>query len=1242
MAGVRTAVMADVPGVALPMTPGAMRYRVRASSPLKNVVTLDSSHEDSRQEGQMEGEREADEDHQYEQLHINGHGAHVGAQHDGAVGSPAFDARRRATRIPEGKVTLVPLNDEGDSSSDHTPKRARKSTRSQRRVPTPAAKAVTRDGNRNRSANHTPERDLASARPERRTRLGTPVPKAFFDGLPSDIDDEEASAVRQDSPLTRRAPSAGGAPMSDPFFDIAGEDAYASDDMPEAPSARDFDEDEAEPGDDIPLEDPFGLPDDIHQADIQPTPAAPPVRNVRRQHSSSPSPSPSPSRGPVALERRRSVRTALTPTKSQVYPTSAATGLDAGSAEGNENAGEDQQGYGLSASDGNGDGESTVGTSVGQSDRPVPDPTDIHREYDSIVEGEDFSMVSLDTLPSAKQRLNRSVARIRSRRAVASPHLTQSPRRLPRHAARSMLESPLPNSSIGYKVAPQAVDHEHAVTAGPHHVDGSAASPAPNSLLSRPPLRLLIDSGNGRRLFPDPQEQASTRLVPEQAELANGSSMDASLGNDASLHSSGRTQRSLLQRLVRVIRVGLALQTALINARTFTEARQTMDLLFQAYDGEVRWTLRTGLRFGVLMARRKRDEREKRLQQEATEQQRKEEEERLVQEALRRREERLRRQEEKRLEQEALQKQQAEATRAEEERLVKEAARLAEVEAEQRAEAERLEREERKAQEEADRLAQEAEEEQKMADRLAREEEEQQREADRLAREAEEERERERDRLAEEAETEARRQHEAASRAQQEEEQREAERVPRDGEARRASEVERQTRKEERELWLARLAEDEAERLREAHRIAADETMAARPSQQELASKPHRSRNEAQGRAEVSQHEHTVPRPRLRSLPQRAAQPQRRPPVRGMQGSVRTPAEMGEHSQLGRSRMGAAGKVHQHHGPEGQEQEQKQQHQRELERQREAKRRAIADRATVTARRLFHQQHPAEHPPPLQPLPRFRRRQVARKPGPDRKPRAASSEQIQGGSSAPSTSVPWLRRVMAATATWVPLLGKESSTSGTADDQSNRAKPPSRVVSTGIGLADLAAGLRMLLSLPDRGRAVAAEPATTSTVAPRAGPPAQQHQSPRLQPQDSLPRLPQLSRKALPTSGYFTDDHFSALRALYRFAKANSSAFPYVSTPPNERLLGQTVALANGAHKREVTKLHLAVVDRFREYLSEQSTKRGGTGAVGWSQGELLTYLLTIIIGAEIRRQRGKTVLPAHGGPRTRSHDRRT
>ncbi|KAI5298970.1 hypothetical protein KEM55_002723 [Ascosphaera atra] len=113
-------------------------------------------------------------------------------------------------------------------------------------------------------------------------------------------------------------------------------------------------------------------------------------------------------------------------------------------------------------------------------------------------------------------------------------------------------------------------------------------------------------------------------------------------------------------------------------------------------------------------------------------------------------------------------------------------------------------------------------------------------------------------------------------------------------------------------------------------------------------------------------------------------------------------------------------------------------------------------------------------------------------------------------------------------------------------------------------------------------------------------------------------------RKSLATSGYFTDDHYYFLRSLYRHARATPESFPYIASPTKDALVGQTMAAANGAYSRQVTKLEIAVVDKFKECLSEQSIRRGGNGTVGWTDLELLSQLFTIIVGAEIRKERKK------------------
>ncbi|KAL2222714.1 AT DNA binding protein [Thermoascus aurantiacus ATCC 26904] len=108
----------------------------------------------------------------------------------------------------------------------------------------------------------------------------------------------------------------------------------------------------------------------------------------------------------------------------------------------------------------------------------------------------------------------------------------------------------------------------------------------------------------------------------------------------------------------------------------------------------------------------------------------------------------------------------------------------------------------------------------------------------------------------------------------------------------------------------------------------------------------------------------------------------------------------------------------------------------------------------------------------------------------------------------------------------------------------------------------------------------------------------------------------------LAVSGYFTDDHYYALRRLYRLAKRSPELFPYYPTPGREDIIGDWLWTSDGAYGIPVTELQFAIIDRFVRDLAEADIRNGGTGEIGWSEEELYKRLFCIIIGEQIRAQR--------------------
>lgn len=131
-----------------------------------------------------------------------------------------------------------------------------------------------------------------------------------------------------------------------------------------------------------------------------------------------------------------------------------------------------------------------------------------------------------------------------------------------------------------------------------------------------------------------------------------------------------------------------------------------------------------------------------------------------------------------------------------------------------------------------------------------------------------------------------------------------------------------------------------------------------------------------------------------------------------------------------------------------------------------------------------------------------------------------------------------------------------------------------------------------------------------------------------VQTSQSAPKPPQPHRskkpknKQLALSGYFTNDHYYALRSIYYLAKERPDRFPYVSTPERDSMLGMWMFSTDGHHYRQVTETQLAIVDKFRRDLVEAARRRGCADQLGWSEEDILWRLFSIIVGETIRAER--------------------
>lgn len=114
--------------------------------------------------------------------------------------------------------------------------------------------------------------------------------------------------------------------------------------------------------------------------------------------------------------------------------------------------------------------------------------------------------------------------------------------------------------------------------------------------------------------------------------------------------------------------------------------------------------------------------------------------------------------------------------------------------------------------------------------------------------------------------------------------------------------------------------------------------------------------------------------------------------------------------------------------------------------------------------------------------------------------------------------------------------------------------------------------------------------------------------------------------RSLAVSGYFTDEHYIVLRRLYRLAKQSPERFPYNPAPGRAEIIGDWIWTSDGKHGAPVTEGQFAVIDRFVQELAAGDLQSGGTGLVGWTEADLHRRLISVIIGEQIRAERKATM----------------
>ncbi|KAJ5818595.1 hypothetical protein N7474_004186 [Penicillium riverlandense] len=104
--------------------------------------------------------------------------------------------------------------------------------------------------------------------------------------------------------------------------------------------------------------------------------------------------------------------------------------------------------------------------------------------------------------------------------------------------------------------------------------------------------------------------------------------------------------------------------------------------------------------------------------------------------------------------------------------------------------------------------------------------------------------------------------------------------------------------------------------------------------------------------------------------------------------------------------------------------------------------------------------------------------------------------------------------------------------------------------------------------------------------------------------------------------GYFSDVHYNALRRVYRMAKRFPERFQYYDAPGRAHIIGDWIWTSDGHHGVPITQLQFAIIDRFTQGLSRADVQSGGDGQVDWTEADLHRRLISIIIGEQIREEK--------------------
>ncbi|EED19464.1 AT DNA binding protein, putative [Talaromyces stipitatus ATCC 10500] len=228
--------------------------------------------------------------------------------------------------------------------------------------------------------------------------------------------------------------------------------------------------------------------------------------------------------------------------------------------------------------DGNGDKSTTVQSNGTQT---ITDPTDVHHEYDTIMESEDFSMVSLDTLPSAKQ------------------------------AGLSSILSSSKGDHESFSQKQNAVITERTTRR-------TTKSPA---------ISNYVPASSTTPYHKSPELQNGFESVDDQIGSVDAVVMNAPV-SEHSIRPAAEKARKRFLSLARLVRLGLSLHKTLSyrqdldtensdeEEEEIVSASERLKHIFGDLDMESRRQLQAGLKFGELVARGKMRSRRLRRQEE--------------------------------------------------------------------------------------------------------------------------------------------------------------------------------------------------------------------------------------------------------------------------------------------------------------------------------------------------------------------------------------------------------------------------------------------------------------------------------------------------------------------------------------------------------------------------------------------------------------------------------------------------